>query len=206
MALCLGDWQEPHLSVRAAWKLMSNRQQSVTGPRTFTSHGSVTSFINLTVNDIISCRSVLDADLLLTSYWSFHFLFFSLLPPVPAQPSGFEAEAELDSRIMLSWLWPVLDTVTGFELLYWEANSPTDKVTAVDPHLGFESVCWWPLTWAFMLIISPQLRLTFGPAGSYAVDGLKPDTIYVFSLAARSDMGLGVFTKPVEARTAQSSE
>ncbi|XP_024910058.1 protein tyrosine phosphatase receptor type Fa isoform X2 [Cynoglossus semilaevis] len=95
---------------------------------------------------------------------------------VPAQPSGFEAEAELDSRIMLSWLWPVLDTVTGFELLYWEANSPTDK-----------------------------LRLTFGPAGSYAVDGLKPDTIYVFSLAARSDMGLGVFTKPVEARTAQST-
>lgn len=76
MALCLGDWQEPHLSVRAAWKLMSNRQQSVTGPRTFTSHGSVTSFINLTVNDIISCRSVLDADLLLTSYWPFHFLFF----------------------------------------------------------------------------------------------------------------------------------
>ncbi|XP_050933163.1 receptor-type tyrosine-protein phosphatase F isoform X11 [Lates calcarifer] len=94
---------------------------------------------------------------------------------VPAQPSGFEAEAELDSRIMLSWLWPVQEPIIGFELLYWEANNPTDK------H-----------------------HVTFDPAGSYAVDGLKPDTVYMFSLAARSDMGLGVFTQPIEARTAQS--
>ncbi|XP_041791187.1 protein tyrosine phosphatase receptor type Fa isoform X2 [Chelmon rostratus] len=95
---------------------------------------------------------------------------------VPAQPSGFEAEAELDSRIMLSWLWPVQDPIISFELLYWEASNPTDK------H-----------------------HVTFDPAGSYAVDGLKPDTLYMFCLAARSDMGLGVFTQPVEARTAQST-
>ncbi|XP_035508671.1 protein tyrosine phosphatase receptor type Fa [Morone saxatilis] len=94
---------------------------------------------------------------------------------VPAQPSTFEAEAELDSQIMLSWLWPVQDPIIGFELLYWEANNPTDK------H-----------------------RLIFDPAGYYAVDGLKPDTLYMFSLAARSEMGLGVFTQPIEARTAQS--
>lgn len=61
------------------------------------------------------------------------FLSFSLsmslfLLPVPAQPSGFEAEAELDSRIMLSWLWPVQDPIIGFELLYWEASNPTKKV------------------------------------------------------------------------------
>ncbi|XP_039666949.1 protein tyrosine phosphatase receptor type Fa isoform X18 [Perca fluviatilis] len=94
---------------------------------------------------------------------------------VPAQPSGFEAEAELDSRIMLSWLWPVQDPIISFELLYWEDNNPTDK------H-----------------------HETFDPAGSHAVDGLKPDTLYMFSLAARSEMGLGVFTQPIEARTAQS--
>ncbi|XP_031733681.1 protein tyrosine phosphatase receptor type Fa isoform X13 [Anarrhichthys ocellatus] len=94
---------------------------------------------------------------------------------VPAQPSGFEAEAELDSRIMLSWLWPVQDPIIGFELLYWEENNPTNKHHA-----------------------------TFDPAGSYAVDGLKPDTIYMFSLAAKSEMGLGIFTQPIEARTAQS--
>ncbi|KAM4628738.1 protein tyrosine phosphatase receptor type Fa isoform 2-T2 [Polymixia lowei] len=94
---------------------------------------------------------------------------------VPAQPSGFEAEAELDTRIMLTWLWPVQDPIINFELIYWESNNDGNK------H-----------------------RVTFNPAGSYAVDGLKPDTLYMFSLAARSEMGLGVFTQPLEARTAQS--
>ncbi|XP_029285277.1 protein tyrosine phosphatase receptor type Fa [Cottoperca gobio] len=94
---------------------------------------------------------------------------------VPSQPTGFEAEAELDSRIMLTWLWPVQDPIISFELLYWEHSNPTDKHHA-----------------------------TFAPAGSYAVDGLKPDTLYMFSLAAKSEMGLGVFTRPIEARTAQS--
>uniref|UniRef100_A0A671X4W5 Receptor-type tyrosine-protein phosphatase F n=1 Tax=Sparus aurata TaxID=8175 RepID=A0A671X4W5_SPAAU len=87
---------------------------------------------------------------------------------VPGQPTGFEAEAELDSRIMLSWLWPVKDPIISFELLYWER------------------------------------RITFDPAGYYAVDGLKSDTPYMFSLAAKSDIGLGVFTQPIEARTTQS--
>ncbi|CDQ59823.1 unnamed protein product [Oncorhynchus mykiss] len=93
---------------------------------------------------------------------------------VPAQPSSFEAEAELDTRIMLSWLWPVQDQITKYELMYWEANSGN------------------------------KLHVTFPPAGSYAVEGLKPDTLYMFSLAARSEMGLGVYTQLIEARTAQS--
>lgn len=62
-------------------------------------------------------------------YCSFMCPFCSLfLLEVPAQMSGFEAEAELDSRIMLSWNWPVQDPIISFELLYWEANNPTDKV------------------------------------------------------------------------------
>ncbi|XP_051983972.1 receptor-type tyrosine-protein phosphatase F-like isoform X3 [Xyrauchen texanus] len=93
---------------------------------------------------------------------------------VPAQPSSFEAEAEMDTRIMLNWLWPVQDPIIKYELLYWEANSDN------------------------------KIHVTFNPAGSYAVEGLKPDTLYKFSLAARSVMGLGVFTQPIEARTAQS--
>ncbi|XP_035277744.1 receptor-type tyrosine-protein phosphatase F isoform X4 [Anguilla anguilla] len=94
---------------------------------------------------------------------------------VPAQPSSFEAEAELDTRIMLTWLWPVQDPITKYELMYWEANSDN------------------------------KIQVTFNPAGSYAVEGLKPDTLYRFSLAARSEMGLGVYTQPIEARTAQST-
>uniref|UniRef100_A0A8C2XIP0 Receptor-type tyrosine-protein phosphatase F n=1 Tax=Cyclopterus lumpus TaxID=8103 RepID=A0A8C2XIP0_CYCLU len=100
---------------------------------------------------------------------------------VPAQPSGFEAEAELDSRIMLSWLWPVQDPIIGFELCVGR---------------GLHDLT---------VSISPQHHATFNPAGSYAVDGLKPDTLYMFSLAAKSEMGLGVFTQPIEARTAQST-
>ncbi|XP_060723158.1 receptor-type tyrosine-protein phosphatase F isoform X2 [Tachysurus vachellii] len=94
---------------------------------------------------------------------------------VPAQPSGFEAEAELDTRIMLKWILPVQEPITKYELHYWEASSDN------------------------------KLSVTFNTAGSYAVEGLKPDTLYMFSLAARSEMGLGVFTKPIEARTAQST-
>ncbi|KAM4739996.1 protein tyrosine phosphatase receptor type Fa, partial [Anableps anableps] len=94
---------------------------------------------------------------------------------VPSKPSGFEAEAELDTRIMLYWLWPVQDHIISYELKYWEANSPTDK------H-----------------------HVTLSAAGSYAVDGLKPDTLYSFSLAARSERGLGVFTQPIQARTTKS--
>ncbi|XP_041913370.1 protein tyrosine phosphatase receptor type Fa [Alosa sapidissima] len=93
---------------------------------------------------------------------------------VPAQPAGFEAEAELDTRIMLTWLWPVQDQIIKYELTYWEADSGNKQ------------------------------HVVFDPAGSYAVEGLKPDTLYKFSLAARSEMGLGVYTQPIEARTAQS--
>ncbi|XP_051996644.1 receptor-type tyrosine-protein phosphatase F-like isoform X2 [Xyrauchen texanus] len=93
---------------------------------------------------------------------------------VPAQPTGFEAEVELDTQIMLSWLWPVQDQITTYELIYWEANSENKH------------------------------QVTFNPAGSYTVEALKPDTLYKFSLAARSEMGLGVYAQPIEARTAQS--
>ncbi|MCJ8743458.1 hypothetical protein PDJAM_G00094200 [Pangasius djambal] len=97
------------------------------------------------------------------------------LPGVPAQPSGFEAVAEPDTGIKLKWLWPVQEPITLYELHYWEAG--TDN----------------------------KIRVTFIPSGSYVVENLKPDTLYKFSLAARSEMGLGVFTKPIEARTAQST-
>ncbi|XP_016521995.1 receptor-type tyrosine-protein phosphatase F-like isoform X2 [Poecilia formosa] len=94
---------------------------------------------------------------------------------VPHKPSGFEAEAELDTRIMLYWLWPVQDHIISYELSYWEANSPTNK------H-----------------------HVSLSAAGSFAVDGLKPDTLYLFSIAARSERGLGVFTQPIQARTTKS--
>ncbi|XP_061680652.1 protein tyrosine phosphatase receptor type Fa isoform X8 [Syngnathoides biaculeatus] len=103
-------------------------------------------------------------------------LLFKTQQGVPAQPSDLEAEAELDSRVVLRWLWPVQDPIVGYELLYWEADAPQEKS-----------------------------RVTFEPSGSYAAEGLKADTAYVFTLAARSETGLGVFSGPVEARTAPST-
>uniref|UniRef100_H2MUX8 Receptor-type tyrosine-protein phosphatase F n=1 Tax=Oryzias latipes TaxID=8090 RepID=H2MUX8_ORYLA len=58
---------------------------------------------------------------------------------VPAQPSSFEAEAELDTRIRLSWLWPVQDPITQYELQYWEDgtdNKTDDHYTVTGLHKG----------------------------------------------------------------------
>lgn len=77
------------------------------------------------------------------SVWthSLHHLYHSECPHtssvVPAQPSDLEAEAELDSRIKLSWRWPVPDPVVNLELRWWEASNPRDKVNLLlhpSPH------------------------------------------------------------------------
>ncbi|XP_042319841.1 receptor-type tyrosine-protein phosphatase F isoform X12 [Sceloporus undulatus] len=93
---------------------------------------------------------------------------------VPAQPADFQAEAESDTRIMLTWLPASQERITKYELVYWEA---ADGV---------------------------QHKVEFDQTSSYAVEGLKPDTLYKFQLGARSELGLGVYTPVLEARTAQS--
>ncbi|XP_078248923.1 receptor-type tyrosine-protein phosphatase F isoform X9 [Pogona vitticeps] len=93
---------------------------------------------------------------------------------VPAQPADFQAEAESDTRIMLTWLPASQERITKYELVYWEAP---DGI---------------------------QHKVEFDQASSYAAEGLKPDTLYRFQLGARSELGLGVYTPVLEARTAQS--
>ncbi|XP_064284707.1 receptor-type tyrosine-protein phosphatase F isoform X11 [Passer domesticus] len=94
---------------------------------------------------------------------------------VPAQPADFQAEAESDTRILLTWLPASQERITKYELLYWEGEDGT------------------------------QEKVEFDPTSSYAVEGLKPDTLYKFRLGARSELGVGVYTPTVEARTAQST-
>uniref|UniRef100_A0A8C4V213 Receptor-type tyrosine-protein phosphatase F n=1 Tax=Falco tinnunculus TaxID=100819 RepID=A0A8C4V213_FALTI len=96
---------------------------------------------------------------------------------VPAQPADFQAEAESDTRILLTWLPASQERITKYELLYWEGEDGTQ------------------------VRIMP---LSFDPTSSYAVEGLKPDTLYKFRLGARSELGVGVYTPMIEARTAQS--
>ncbi|XP_058993962.1 receptor-type tyrosine-protein phosphatase F isoform X11 [Mustela lutreola] len=94
---------------------------------------------------------------------------------VPAQPADFQAEAESDTRIQLSWLLPPQERIIKYELVYWAADDE-----------------------------GQQHKVTFDPTSSYTLEDLKPDTLYHFQLAARSEMGVGVFTPTIEARTAQS--
>ncbi|XP_032733426.1 receptor-type tyrosine-protein phosphatase F isoform X11 [Lontra canadensis] len=94
---------------------------------------------------------------------------------VPAQPADFQAEAESDTRIQLSWLLPPQERIVKYELVYWAADDE-----------------------------GQQHKVTFDPTSSYTLEDLKPDTLYHFQLAARSEMGVGVFTPTTEARTAQS--
>ncbi|XP_017927707.1 receptor-type tyrosine-protein phosphatase F isoform X7 [Manacus vitellinus] len=94
---------------------------------------------------------------------------------VPAQPADFQAEAESDTRILLTWLPASQERITKYELLYWEGEDGT------------------------------QQKVEFDPTSSYAVEGLKPDTLYKFRLGARSELGVGVYTPTIEARTAQST-
>ncbi|NXT93326.1 PTPRF phosphatase, partial [Anhinga rufa] len=95
---------------------------------------------------------------------------------VPAQPADFQAEAESDTRILLTWLPASQERITKYELLYWEGEDGT------------------------------QQKVEFDPTSSYAVEGLKPDTLYKFRLGAHSELGVGVYTPTIEARTAQSSK
>ncbi|XP_065698706.2 receptor-type tyrosine-protein phosphatase F isoform X10 [Patagioenas fasciata] len=94
---------------------------------------------------------------------------------VPAQPADFQAEAESDTRILLTWLPASQERITKYELLYWEGED------------------------------GAQQKVEFDPTSSYAVEGLKPDTLYKFRLGARSELGVGVYTPTIEARTAQST-
>ncbi|XP_077572600.1 protein tyrosine phosphatase receptor type Fa isoform X2 [Stigmatopora nigra] len=116
---------------------------------------------------------------------------------VPAQPSHLEAEAELDSRIMLSWRWPPVQDVQEVQEVQ-EVRHPQEPQEAQEPLLGYQLLYWEAN------LPQEKLSVNLEPSASYAVDNLKADTVYAFSLAAKSASGLGVFTAPVEGRTAPS--
>lgn len=50
-----------------------------------------------------------------------------------------------------------------------------------------------------------QMKKTFVPTSSYVVEGLRPNTEYHFSLAAKSNKGIGAFTNEISQKTFQAS-
>ncbi|XP_075134692.1 receptor-type tyrosine-protein phosphatase delta isoform X23 [Leptodactylus fuscus] len=93
---------------------------------------------------------------------------------VPSQPLNFKAEAESETSILLSWTPPRSDTISSYKLYYKEGD-----------HAEEQSV-------------------TIEPTTSYRLQGLKPNTLYYFRLAAEAPLGLGASTTEISAKTLQS--
>uniref|UniRef100_A0A2R9AQZ3 Receptor-type tyrosine-protein phosphatase delta n=1 Tax=Pan paniscus TaxID=9597 RepID=A0A2R9AQZ3_PANPA len=93
---------------------------------------------------------------------------------VPGQPLNFKAEPESETSILLSWTPPRSDTIANYELAYKDGEHGEEQ------------------------------RITIEPGTSYRLQGLKPNSLYYFRLAARSPQGLGASTAEISARTMQS--
>ncbi|KAM9207126.1 receptor-type tyrosine-protein phosphatase delta isoform 5-T5 [Dugong dugon] len=93
---------------------------------------------------------------------------------VPGQPLNFRAEPESETSILLSWTPPRSDTIANYELVYKDGEHGEEQ------------------------------RITMEPGTSYRLQGLKPNSLYYFRLAARSPQGLGASTAEISARTMQS--
>ncbi|XP_041419941.1 receptor-type tyrosine-protein phosphatase delta isoform X38 [Xenopus laevis] len=93
---------------------------------------------------------------------------------VPSQPLNFKAEPESETSILLSWTPPRSDTISSYDLYYKEGEHAEEQV------------------------------ITIEPAMSYRLQGLKPNSLYYFRLAARALVGLGASTAEISARTMQS--
>ncbi|XP_053780441.1 receptor-type tyrosine-protein phosphatase delta isoform X12 [Desmodus rotundus] len=93
---------------------------------------------------------------------------------VPGQPLNFKAEPESETSILLSWTPPRSDTIANYELVYKDGEHGEEQ------------------------------RIAIEPGTSYRLQGLKPNSLYYFRLAARSPQGLGASTTEISARTMQS--
>ncbi|XP_068783877.1 receptor-type tyrosine-protein phosphatase delta isoform X31 [Struthio camelus] len=93
---------------------------------------------------------------------------------VPGQPLNFKAEPESETSILLSWTPPRSDTISSYELVYKDGEHGEEQ------------------------------RVSTEPTTSYRLQGLKPNSLYLFRLAARSPQGLGASTAEISARTMQS--
>uniref|UniRef100_A0A8C6QV52 Receptor-type tyrosine-protein phosphatase delta n=2 Tax=Nannospalax galili TaxID=1026970 RepID=A0A8C6QV52_NANGA len=93
---------------------------------------------------------------------------------VPGQPLNFKAEPESETSILLSWTPPRSDTIANYELVFRDGEQGEEQ------------------------------RITIEPGSSYRLQGLKPNSLYYFRLAARSPQGLGASTAEISARTMQS--
>ncbi|XP_057181735.1 receptor-type tyrosine-protein phosphatase S isoform X14 [Triplophysa rosa] len=98
-----------------------------------------------------------------------------VLQGVPGQPSNFQVGEVSDTSVQLTW----------------------------EPAFEKEGIIRYKLQYGETGLQATEK--TFGPATSFVVDGLRPNTEYSFSLAAVSNRGTGAFTKVISQRTSQAN-
>lgn len=66
---------------------------------------------------------------------------------MPAQPADFQAKAESDTRIQLSWLLPPQERIVKYELVYWAAEEEGQQVSHETGKGGrrISPSSWWPV-------------------------------------------------------------
>uniref|UniRef100_UPI00358DE534 receptor-type tyrosine-protein phosphatase delta-like isoform X2 n=1 Tax=Myxine glutinosa TaxID=7769 RepID=UPI00358DE534 len=93
---------------------------------------------------------------------------------VPSQPMNFKAQAEPDRTVLLSWTPPRFNQKIIGYNLRFQTKEDTEEQLSIEPTM------------------------------THIIENLRPNTQYMFRLAARSEHGLGAFTPPVIVTTMQS--
>uniref|UniRef100_A0A8C4Q4Q6 protein-tyrosine-phosphatase n=1 Tax=Eptatretus burgeri TaxID=7764 RepID=A0A8C4Q4Q6_EPTBU len=94
---------------------------------------------------------------------------------VPSQPMNFKAQAEPDRTVLLSWTPPrYSQKIIGYNLRFQTKEDTEEQQLSIEPTM------------------------------THIMENLRPNTQYMFRLAARSEHGLGAFTPPVIVTTMQS--
>ena len=99
---------------------------------------------------------------------------------VPAQPADFQAEADSDTRIQLSWLLPPQERIVKYELVYWAAEDEGQQVST--QQCGGRGAA--PGPWGSVLGSPRQAFLDSGvmgtqPRGSGTLAGLCGPVVFV---------------------------
>lgn len=81
---------------------------------------------------------------------------------VPAQPADFQAKAESDTRIQLSWLLPPQERIVKYELVYWAAEDEGQQVSHEAGKGGRKigSGSWWSVMGTLRQTTDPRFLPT----------------------------------------------
>lgn len=112
---------------------------------------------------------------------------------MPAQPADFQAEAESDTRIQLSWLLPPQERIIKYELVYWAAEDEGQQVSTQQGQEKGRRLrlvpegLWWAHPgrpfWVSVVVWVRPLGFSLGLCGSRSLYG---STVFYSVLGTKS--------------------